>query len=605
MSTIEVKVPDIGDFTDVPVIEVLVKPGDTIKAEDSLVTLESDKATMDVPAPAAGKVKSLAVKVGDKVSEGTLLLTLEAAAGEAPAARPAAAGSAQPAPAAPAAPTTPAAAKPQPAPQAAVAAAAPRAADGYRGAVDIECQMVVIGSGPGGYSGAFRAADLGLKTVLIERYPTLGGVCLNVGCIPSKALLHAAKVIDEADEMGHFGVTFGKPAIDVAKLRGWKDAVVRRLTGGIAGLAKQRKVSVVTGVARFVDAHHLEVSAPAGKKQIVKFDQCIIAAGSQAVKLPFIPDDPRVIDSTGALELGDVPGHMLVIGGGIIGMEMAQVYSALGAKITVVEMLGQLMTGADPDLVRPFARRMEKRYEKIMLKTRVTKVEAQKDGLKVWFEGEQAPAAPQVYDRVLVAVGRAPNGKKIDAERAGVIVDERGFIPVDGQLRTNVAHIFAIGDIARQPMLAHKAVHEAHVAAEAAAGEKSWFDARVIPSVAFTDPELAWVGVTEEEAKAQGMKFGKAAFPWAASGRSLSLGRDEGITKLIFDQETHRIIGGGIVGPNAGDLIAEVALAIEMGCNAEDIGKTIHPHPTLSETVGMAAEVFAGTITDLYVAKKK
>jgi len=605
MSTIEVKVPDIGDFTDVPVIEVLVKPGDTIKAEDSLVTLESDKATMDVPAPAAGTVKSLAVKVGDKVSEGTLLLTLEAAAGEAPAARPAAAGSAQPAPAAPAAPTTPAAAKPQPAPQAAVAAAAPRAADGYRGAVDIECQMVVIGSGPGGYSGAFRAADLGLKTVLIERYPTLGGVCLNVGCIPSKALLHAAKVIDEADEMGHFGVTFGKPAIDVAKLRGWKDAVVRRLTGGIAGLAKQRKVSVVTGVARFVDAHHLEVSAPAGKKQIVKFDQCIIAAGSQAVKLPFIPDDPRVVDSTGALELGDVPGHMLVIGGGIIGMEMAQVYSALGAKITVVEMLGQLMTGADPDLVRPFARRMEKRYEKIMLKTRVTKVEAQKDGLKVWFEGEQAPAAPEVYDRVLVAVGRAPNGKKIDAERAGVIVDERGFIPVDGQLRTNVAHIFAIGDIARQPMLAHKAVHEAHVAAEAAAGEKSWFDARVIPSVAFTDPELAWVGVTEEEAKAQGMKFGKAAFPWAASGRSLSLGRDEGITKLIFDQETHRIIGGGIVGPNAGDLIAEVALAIEMGCNAEDIGKTIHPHPTLSETVGMAAEVFAGTITDLYVAKKK
>ena len=605
MSTIEVKVPDIGDFTDVPVIEVLVKPGDTIKAEDSLVTLESDKATMDVPAPAAGTVKSLAVKVGDKVSEGTLLLTLEAAAGEAPAARPAAAGSAQPAPAAPAAPTTPAAAKPQPAPQAAVAAAAPRAADGYRGAVDIECQMVVIGSGPGGYSGAFRAADLGLKTVLIERYPTLGGVCLNVGCIPSKALLHAAKVIDEADEMGHFGVTFGKPAIDVAKLRGWKDAVVRRLTGGIAGLAKQRKVSVVTGVARFVDAHHLEVSAPAGKKQIVKFDQCIIAAGSQAVKLPFIPDDPRVVYSTGALELGDVPGHMLVIGGGIIGMEMAQVYSALGAKITVVEMLGQLMTGADPDLVRPFARRMEKRYEKIMLKTRVTKVEAQKDGLKVWFEGEQAPAAPQVYDRVLVAVGRAPNGKKIDAERAGVIVDERGFIPVDGQLRTNVAHIFAIGDIARQPMLAHKAVHEAHVAAEAAAGEKSWFDARVIPSVAFTDPELAWVGVTEEEAKAQGMKFGKAAFPWAASGRSLSLGRDEGITKLIFDQETHRIIGGGIVGPNAGDLIAEVALAIEMGCNAEDIGKTIHPHPTLSETVGMAAEVFAGTITDLYVAKKK
>jgi dihydrolipoamide dehydrogenase len=387
-------------------------------------------------------------------------------------------------------------------------------------------------------------------------------------------------------------------------LRGWKESVVRKLTGGLSGLAKQRKVSVVTGVARFVDAHHVEVGA-GGKKQIVKFEHCIIAAGSQAVKLPFIPDDPRVIDSTGALELEGMPGHMLVIGGGIIGMEMAQVYSALGAKITVVEMLSQLMTGADPDLVRPFARRMEKRYEKIMLKTRVTKVEATKDGLKVWFEGEQAPAAPQLYDRVLVAVGRSPNGKKIDAERAGVVVDERGFIPVDGQLRTNVAHIFAIGDVARQPMLAHKAVHEAHVAAEAAAGEKSWFDARVIPSVAFTDPELAWVGVTEEEAKAQGIKYGKAVFPWAASGRSLSLGRDEGITKLIFDQETHRIIGGGIVGPNAGDLIAEVALAIEMGCNAEDIGKTIHPHPTLSETVGMAAEVFAGTITDLYIPKKK
>ena len=598
MSTIEVKVPDIGDFTDVPVIEVLVKPGDTVKVEDSLVTLESDKATMDVPAPAAGVVKSLAVKVGDKVSEGALLLTLETTAGEATAPPDAATGPAS------AASSAPATAKPAPAPQRAPAAATTSAADEYRGAVDIECQMVVIGSGPGGYSGAFRAADLGLKTVLIERYSTLGGVCLNVGCIPSKALLHAAKVVDEAEEMGHFGVTFGKPAIDLAKLRGWKEAVVRRLTGGISGLAKQRKVTVVTGIARFVDAHHLEVSAD-GKKQVVKFEHCIIAAGSQAVKLPFIPHDPRVIDSTGALELEGVPGHMLVIGGGIIGMEMAQVYSALGAKITVVEMLGQLMTGADPDLVRPFARRMEKRYEKIMLKTRVTKVEAQKDGLKVWFEGEQAPATPQVYDRVLVAVGRSPNGKKIGAGRAGVVVDERGFIPVDGQLRTNVAHIFAIGDIARQPMLAHKAVHEAHVAAEAAAGEKSWFDARVIPSVAFTDPELAWVGVTEEEAKAQGIKYGKAAFPWAASGRSLSLGRDEGITKLIFDQQTHRIIGGGIVGPNAGDLIAEVALAIEMGCNAEDIGRTIHPHPTLSETVGMASEVFAGTITDLYIPKKK
>ena len=594
MSTIEVKVPDIGDFTDVPVIEVLVKPGDTVKAEDSLVTLESDKATMDVPSPAGGVVKSLSVKIGDKVSEGALLLTLETTAPETPSPRPAAA-----APAAPVAAGPPSAAKREPEPPATA-----RTADSYRGAVDIECQMLVIGAGPGGYSGAFRAADLGLKTVLVERYPTLGGVCLNVGCIPSKALLHAAKVIDEAEEMGHFGVTFGKPSVDLGRLRGWKESVVRKLTGGLAGLAKQRKVTVVTGAASFIDPHHVAVSAD-GKKQVIKFEQCIVATGSQAVKLPFIPDDPRVIDSTGALELDGLPGHMLVIGGGIIGMEMAQVYSALGAKVTVVEMLSQLMTGADPDLVRPFARRMEKRYEKVMLKTRVTKVEAQKDGLKVWFEGEQAPAAPQVYDRVLVAVGRSPNGKKIDAQRAGITVDDRGFIPVDNQLRTNVAHIFAIGDVARQPLLAHKAVHEAHVAAEVAAGEKSWFDARVIPSVAYTDPEVAWVGVTEEEAKSQKINYGKATFPWAASGRSLSLGRDEGMTKLLFDQDTHRIIGGGIVGPNAGDLISEVALAIEMGCNAEDIGKTIHPHPTLSETIGMAAEVFAGTITDLYIPKKK
>jgi dihydrolipoamide dehydrogenase len=599
MSTIEVKVPNIGDFKDVPVIEILVKPGDTVKAEDSLLTLESDKATMDVPAPAGGVVKSISVKLGDKVSEGALLVTLATTAAEAPATSPASPAPAQPAAAAPAGPEKP----PPTAPPPRVAAAP--GAETYRGTVDIECQMLVIGAGPGGYSGAFRAADLGLKTVLIERYPILGGVCLNVGCIPSKALLHAAKVIDEAEEMSHFGVTFGKPAIDLAKLRGWKESVVRKLTGGLATLARQRKVSVVTGVAAFLDAHHVEASMSGGKKQVVKFEHCIIAAGSQAVKLPFIPDDPRVVDSTGALELGGLPGHMLVIGGGIIGMEMAQVYSALGAKITVVEMLNQLMTGADADLVRPFARRMEKRYEKIMLKTRVTRVEARDDGLKVWFEGEQAPAAPQVYDSVLVAVGRSPNGRKIGAERAGVVVDERGFIPVDDQLRTNVSHIFAIGDIARQPMLAHKAVHEAHVAAEAAAGEKSWFDARVIPSVAYTDPEVAWVGVTEEQAKAESIKYAKSTFPWAASGRSLSLGRDEGLTKLLFDQETHRIIGGGIVGPNAGDLIAEVTLAIEMGCNAEDIGRTIHPHPTLSETIGMAAEAFAGTITDLYIPKKK
>jgi dihydrolipoamide dehydrogenase len=602
MSTIEVKVPDIGDFKDVPVIEILVKPGDTIAAEDSLLTLESDKATMDVPAPSAGTVKSIGVKVGDKVSEGTLLLTLETAEAAAAAPPPAAAAkppSASGAAAPPAATAKPPAAAPSP------AAAAPRGAEDYRGHVDLECQMVVIGAGPGGYSGAFRAADLGLKTVLIERYPILGGVCLNVGCIPSKALLHAARVIDETEEMSHFGVTFGKPSIDLARLRGWKESVIGRLTGGLSGLAKQRKVTVVTGVARFVDAHHVEVSAADGSKRIVKFEHCIIAAGSQAVKLPFIPDDPRVVDSTGALELKGLPKHMLVIGGGIIGMEMAQVYSALGSRISVVEMLSQLMTGADPDLVRPFARRMEKRYDKIMLKTRVTKVEAQKDGLKVWFEGDQAPATPQLYDSVLVAAGRSPNGKKIGAERAGVAVDDRGFIPVDGQLRTNIAHIFAIGDVARQPMLAHKAVHEAHVAAEAAAGEKSWFDARVIPSVAYTDPEVAWVGVTEEQAKAEGIKLRKATFPWAASGRSLSLGRDEGMTKLLFDQDSHRIVGGGIVGPNAGDLIAEVALAIEMGCNAEDIGRTIHPHPTLSETIGMAAEASAGTITDLYIPKKK
>ncbi|MGH8850587.1 MAG: dihydrolipoyl dehydrogenase [Casimicrobiaceae bacterium] len=608
MSTIEVKVPDIGDFKDVPVIEILVKPGDAVKAEDSLLTLESDKATLDVPAPAGGVVKSIAVKLGDKVSEGTLLLTLDAAGAETPASvRPPAPSAAAPSAAASATPEPPAvavAAKP-PGGAPAASTAAARGAATYRGPGDIECQMLVIGAGPGGYSGAFRAADLGLETVLIERYPTLGGVCLNVGCIPSKALLHAAKVIDEAEAMSHFGVTFGKPAIDLAKLRGWKESVIRKLTGGLAVLAKQRKVSVLTGVAAFLDAQHVESSAADGKKQVVKFQHCIIAAGSQAVKLPFIPDDPRVVDSTGALELGGTPQRMLVIGGGIIGMEMAQVYSALGAKITVVEMLGQLMTGADADLVRPFAKRMEKRYEKIMLKTRVTKVEAHKDGLKVWFDGEQAPAAPQVYDRVLVAVGRSPNGKRIGAERAGVVVDERGFIPVDDQLRTNVSHIFAIGDVARPPMLAHKAVHEAHVAAEAAAGEKSWFDARVIPSVAYTDPEIAWVGVTEEEAKADNVKYGKATFPWAASGRSLSLGRDEGMTKLLFDPDTHRIIGGGIVGPNAGDLIAEVALAIEMDCNAEDIGRTIHPHPTLSETIGLAAEAFAGTITDLYLPKKK
>ena len=601
MATQEVKVPDIGDFKDVPVIQVFVKAGDPVKPEDPLISLESDKATMDVPSPAAGTVKELKIKVGDRVSEGRVILVLETAAAGA-AAQPPAATEARPAPAtearpAPATETRPPAAAPAPA----AAAAAT-----YRGQVDVEAGMLVIGAGPGGYSAAFRAADLGLKTVLVERYQRLGGVCLNVGCIPSKALLHVARVIDEVEEVGHFGVSFGsgKPGLDLDKLRGWKESVVKKLTGGLSTLAKQRKVAVLQGVAQFLDAHHVEVAAGEGKKQVVRFDQCIIAAGSQAAKLPFLPADPRIIDSTGALELPGVPGRMLVIGGGIIGMEMAQVYASLGARITVVELLPQLMTGADPDLVRPLARRMGKRYEGILLDTKVTRAEAAKEGIHVWFEGKNAPKEPQTYERVLVAVGRTPNGKKLAAEKAGVTVTDRGFIPADGQLRTNVPHIFAIGDIVGPPMLAHKAIHEGHVAAEAAAGMKSYFDARAIPSVAFTDPEVAWVGVTEDEAKAKGIKYRKGSFPWAASGRSLALGRDEGMTKLLFDEETHRIIGGGIVGTNAGDLISEVGLAIEMGADAVDIGKTIHPHPTLSESVGLSAEAYEGTITDLYVPKR-
>ena len=592
MATQEVKVPDIGDFKDVPVIQVFVKAGDPVKPEDPLISLESDKATMDVPSPAAGTVKELKIKVGDRVSEGRVILVLETAAAGA-AAQPPAATEARPAPATETRP--PAAA---PAPAAAAAAT-------YRGQVDVEAGMLVIGAGPGGYSAAFRAADLGLKTVLVERYQRLGGVCLNVGCIPSKALLHVARVIDEVEEVGHFGVSFGsgKPGLDLDKLRGWKESVVKKLTGGLSTLAKQRKVAVLQGVAQFLDAHHVEVAGE-GKKQVVRFDQCIIAAGSQAAKLRFLPADPRIIDSTGALELPGVPGRMLVIGGGIIGMEMAQVYASLGARITVVELLPQLMTGADPDLVRPLARRMGKRYEGILLDTKVTRAEAAKEGIHVWFEGKNAPKEPQTYERVLVAVGRTPNGKKLAAEKAGVTVTDRGFIPADGQLRTNVPHIFAIGDIVGPPMLAHKAIHEGHVAAEAAAGMKSYFDARAIPSVAFTDPEVAWVGVTEDEAKAKGIKYRKGSFPWAASGRSLALGRDEGMTKLLFDEETHRIIGGGIVGTNAGDLISEVGLAIEMGADAVDIGKTIHPHPTLSESVGLSAEAYEGTITDLYVPKR-
>ncbi|MGB0721323.1 MAG: dihydrolipoyl dehydrogenase [Gammaproteobacteria bacterium] len=580
---IEIKVPDIGDFSDVDVIEVLVAAGDSVAADDALITLESDKASMDVPSSHGGTIKEMKIGVGDTASEGTVICLMEVT-GDA------------------AAPSEPA---PTPTKETAPAVEAPAAAS-HSGAADVECQMLVLGAGPGGYTAAFRAADLGMKTVLVERWDTLGGVCLNVGCIPSKALLHAAKVIEEAEEMGEFGVKFAKPEVDIDALRGWKDKVVGRLTGGLKGLAKQRKVEVVQGVGAFLDPHHVEVTSEGGGKTVVKFDHAVIAAGSEAVNLPFIPDDPRVIDSTGALALDGVPKHMLVIGGGIIGLEMATVYAALGTRITVVEMLPNIMAGADKDIVKPYLKRIQKRYENVWLETRVTGVEVVDAGLKVSFDGKNAPAEPQVYDRILVAVGRTPNGLKIGAENAGVAVDERGFVQVtDTQMRTTAPHIFAIGDIIGQPMLAHKAVHEGKTAAEAAAGQASHFDARVIPSVAYTDPEVAWVGVTEEEAKAQGIKYGKGVFPWAASGRALSLGRDEGMTKLIFDEETDRLIGAGIVGTNAGDLIAEAAHAIEMGSNATDIGLTVHPHPTLSETVAMAAEAFEGTITDLYMPKKK
>ena len=577
----EIKVPDIGDYKDVPVIEVAVKVGDRVEKEQSLVTLESDKATMDVPSPAAGVVKELKVKVGDNVSEGSVLLLLE---GEGAAAAPAPKAAPAPAPAAAAAP----------APQ----------AGSYSGSADIECDMLVLGAGPGGYSAAFRSADLGMKTVLVERYATLGGVCLNVGCIPSKALLHTALVIDEAAALGSHGISFGKPQIDLDKLRDFKSGVVKKLTGGLAGMAKARKVEVVTGVGTFVDPYHMEVQGESGKK-VVKFKQAIIAAGSQAVKLPFIPEDPRVVDSTGALELRQIPKRMLVIGGGIIGLEMATVYATLGAQIDVVEMLDGLMAGADRDLVKVWEKFNSKRFTNVMLKTKTTGAEAKPDGIYVSFEGEKAPAEPQRYDLVLVAVGRSPNGKKIGADKAGVAVTDRGFIDVDKQMRTNVPHIFAIGDVVGQPMLAHKAVHEGHVAAEAAHGEKAYFDALQIPSVAYTDPEVAWAGKTEDQCKAEGIKYGKAVFPWAASGRAIANGRDEGFTKLIFDEETHRVIGGGIVGLNAGDLISEVCLAVEMGADATDIGKTIHPHPTLGESIGMAAELYEGVCTDLPPQKKK
>ncbi|TAM00153.1 MAG: dihydrolipoyl dehydrogenase [Paraburkholderia sp.] len=589
MSLVEVKVPDIGDFKEVDVIEVNIKAGDVIEKEQALLALESDKATMEVPSDVAGTVKEVKLKPGDKVAQGTVIALVEVSA----------------AAAAPASAPAPKAEAPKAAAPAPTAAAPAPQAGSYSGAVDIECDMLVLGAGPGGYSAAFRSADLGMKTVLVERYSTLGGVCLNVGCIPSKALLHTALVVEEAEALAAHGITFGKPQVDLDKLRDFKSSVVKKLTGGLAGIAKARKVEVVTGVGTFVDPHHMEVVGEGGKK-VVKFAQAIIAAGSQAVNLPFMPEDPRVVDSTGALELRQIPQKMLVIGGGIIGLEMATVYSTLGAQIDVVEMLDGLMAGADRDLVKVWEKYNAKRFANVMLKTKTTKAEAKEDGIYVTFEGEQAPAGgAQRYDLVLVAVGRSPNGKKIGADKAGVAVTDRGFIDVDKQMRTNVPHIFAIGDVIGQPMLAHKAVHEGHVAAEAAHGEKAYFDALQIPSVAYTDPEVAWAGKTEDQCKAEGIKYGKAVFPWAASGRAIANGRDEGFTKLIFDEETHCVIGGGIVGLNAGDLISEVCLAVEMGADATDIGRTIHPHPTLGESISMAAELYEGVCTDLPPQKKK
>ena len=592
---VEAKVPDIGDYTDVPVIEVLVAVGDTVKKDQGLVTLESDKATMEVPSSVAGVVKELKVKVGDTLSEGAVVAILEAegGAGSPP---PAAGGGDKVAPGSKPPVATSHRAPTEPAPQAA-------ASSGRK--ADVECRVVVLGAGPGGYTAAFRAADLGLDTVLVERYASLGGVCLNVGCIPSKALLHAADVIEQATHASDYGVDFGKPKINLDALCGYKEKVVGQLTKGLAGMAKQRKVRVVQGTGRFVSANELEIAGEDGKPQLLRFEQCIIAAGSQALKLPGFPwDDPRIMDSTDALNLADVPKKLLVVGGGIIGLEMATVYRGLGSEVTVVELADQLMPGADKDLVKPLADRLKKQGIATHLKTKVVEAKAGKKGIDVTFDGENIPEG-KVYDRVLVAVGRSPNGKKIDAEKAGVRVGERGFIDVDAQMRTNVPHIFAIGDLVGQPMLAHKATHEGKLAAEVAAGEKKEWLARVIPSVAYTDPEIAWVGVTETEAKAKGLKVGVGKFPWAASGRAIGLGRTEGFTKLVFDEATHRIVGAGIVGVHAGELIAEAALAIEMGCEVADIGHTIHPHPTLSESVAMAAEVYDGTITDLYIPKKK
>jgi len=595
---IEIKVPDIGGYSDVPVIEVLVAVGDTVAKDQGLITLESDKATMEVPSTVAGTVKELRVKLGDTLSEGAVVAVLEAQEAGSPTSSEPSRTPARPAAEEPVSPPiAPSLAKP--------AEPAPQAASGSGRKPDIECAMVVLGAGPGGYTAAFRAADLGLDTVLVERYPVLGGVCLNVGCIPSKALLHAAAVIDEAAHATEYGVEFGTPKISIDKLRDYKGKVVGQFNKGLAGMAKQRKVRVVAGTARFVSANELEIAGDGGATQLLRFGQCIIAAGSQAMKLPGFPwDDPRIMDSTDALELAEVPKKLLVVGGGIIGLEMATVYRALGAEITVVEFMDQLMPGADKDLVKPLADRLKKQGVAVHLKTKVVEAKAQKNGIAVTFDGDSIPDN-KLYDRVLVAVGRTPNGNKIDAGKAGVRVGERGFIAVDAQMRTNVPHIFAIGDIVGQPMLAHKATHEGKLAAEVAAGEKKEWVARVIPSVAYTDPEIAWVGVTETEAKAKGLKIGVGKFPWAASARATGIGRAEGFTKLVFDEATHRIIGGAIVGVHAGEMIAEIALAIEMGSEALDIGHTIHPHPTLSESVGMAAEVYDGTVTDLYIPKKK
>jgi len=672
VSRIDLIVPDIGNAHDVDVVDVLVKPGDVVEIDTPLVTLETDKASMDVPSTSAGKVAEVLLKRGDKVSAGSIIARVETnaqagAKGAAPAvvaAAPAAAASkASVAPSSPAAnaeatfaesfdaeelertvtqPILKAAIMPSPAAESAGAngasppaaraepgapaarapspgsaplAARPESAgdtvrmpipDLSRGGRDADfnrsTQLLVLGSGPGGYTAAFRAADLGMQVTLVERWSSLGGVCLNVGCIPSKALLHAAKVIEDAEAMSEHGIAFGAPALDLDKLRGWKGSVVKKLTGGLRVLAKQRKVDVVQGTGRFVSPNVLEVMSNSGSERI-RFDQCIIAAGSEAVRLPGLPADPRVMDSTDALELPEFSGGLLVIGGGIIGLEMACVYDALGSRVSVVELTPQLMPGCDPDLVRPLERRIRGRYEQILLGTKVTKVEPLSEGLRVTFEGDKAPP-PAIFERILVAVGRVPNGKTIGADAAGVKVSDRGFIPVDKQMRTNVPHIFAIGDIACMPMLAHKAMHEAKVAAEVAAGERRAFDARAIPSVAYTDPEIAWVGLTETEAKAKSIPFKKGSFPWVANGRSLSLGRDEGFTKILFDPETHRVLGGGIVGTNAGELISEIALAVETGCDAADIGLTIHPHPTLSETVAAAADAFEGTLTDLFIPKK-